>query len=149
MALRLAGLVEDGQLVSHFGMRRHPMGGGGASHAGIDIKAPRGAPVRPAAEGTVIEVSWGQDFGRFVRIRHSDRLETVYAHMTRINKPLVAGQSVSPQDVIGFVGSTGRSTGPHLHFEVRRAGKPIDPMGIKEERKAKPVKAKRAAQAQP
>ncbi len=130
--LRLAGMVEGGVLVSGFGWRReHPMGGGGASHAGIDVRASRGAAVRAAAPGTVAEISWGADFGRFVRIRHSDRLETVYAHLTRVTKPLKVGDEVTPDDVIGHVGSTGKSTGPHLHFEVRRAGKPVDPLGVK------------------
>jgi murein DD-endopeptidase MepM/ murein hydrolase activator NlpD len=136
--LRLANVVEGGQLVSGFGWRNHhPMGGGGASHAGIDIKAPRGTPVRAAAPGTVVEISWGADFGRFVRLRHSDRLETVYAHLTRVIKPLKVGDQVTPDDIIGHVGSTGRSTGPHLHLEVRRNGKPIDPLGIKKARAAK------------
>jgi murein DD-endopeptidase MepM/ murein hydrolase activator NlpD len=144
--LRLAGVVEGGELVSRFGMRKHPMGGGGASHAGIDIKAPRNSPVRPAADGVVVERAWGPDFGRFVRIRHGDRMETVYAHLTRFTKPLEIGQVVTVDDVIGYVGSTGRSTGPHVHFEVRRVGKPIDPLNtkpasVKPERKTKPGKA--------
>jgi murein DD-endopeptidase MepM/ murein hydrolase activator NlpD len=136
--LRLAAVVEGGQLVSGFGWRdRHPMGGGGASHAGIDIKAPRGTPVRAAAPGTIVEISWGSDFGRFVRLKHGERLETVYAHLTRVTKPLKIGDEVTPEDIIGYVGSTGRSTGPHLHLEVRRNGKPIDPLGIKRTRATK------------
>lgn len=144
--LRLAGVVEGGALVSRFGMRNHPMGGGGVSHGGIDIRAPRGTPVHPAAAGTVVEISWGADFGRFVRLRHSERLDTVYAHLTRVSKPLKVGDTVTPEDIIGQVGSTGRSTGPHLHFEVRRAGHPIDPLPkpvrAKPERKPKPAKTK-------
>lgn len=144
--LRLAGVVEGGQLVSRFGMRNHPKGGGGVSHAGIDIKAPRGSPVRPAAAGVVVERSWGADFGRYVRIRHSDRMETVYAHLTRFAKPLEIGQAVTMDDIIGYLGSTGRSTGPHVHFEVRRAGKPIDPLlkpvRAKPERRSKPAGTK-------
>ncbi len=144
--LRLQEVVEGGTLVSGFGWRReHPMGGGGASHAGIDIKAPRGAPVRAAAIGTVVEVAWGPDFGRFVRIRHSSRLETIYAHLTRITRPLKIGDAVTPDDIIGQVGSTGKSTGPHLHFEVRRNGAPIDPLGVKPpSRKAKPAQKRGA-----
>lgn len=140
--LRLAGVVEDGQLVSGFGWRNHhPMGGGGASHAGIDIRAPRGTPVRAAAPGTVVEIAWGSDFVRFVRLKHTDRLETIYAHLTRVTKPMKVGDNVTPDDIIGYVGSTGRSTGPHLHLEVRRNGHPIDPLGIKKARAAKPRKA--------
>lgn len=146
--LNLAGMIDGGVLVSGFGWRReHPMGGGGASHAGIDIKAPRGTPVRPAAAGTVVEVAWGPDFGRFVRIRHSSRLETVYAHLTRVTKPLQIGDVVSADDIIGQVGSTGKSTGPHLHFEVRRNGTPIDPLGVKAPaRKPRPAMGRKSNQ---
>lgn len=136
--LRLATVVEGGQLASGFGWRsHHPMGGGGASHAGIDIKAPRGTPVRAAGPGTVAEISWGSDFGRFVRLKHGERLETIYAHLTRVAKPLKVGDTVTPDDIIGYVGSTGRSTGPHVHLEVRRGGTPIDPLGIKKARATK------------
>ena len=138
LELRLADIVEGGVLVSGFGWRReHPMGGGGAPHAGIDIRAPRGAPVRAAARGTVVEIAWGYDFGRFVRIRHSPRLDTVYAHMTRVTRSLRVGDTVTPDDVIGQVGSTGKSTGPHLHFEVRRSGTPIDPLNLRPSRRMK------------
>jgi murein DD-endopeptidase MepM/ murein hydrolase activator NlpD len=93
-----------------------------------------------------VERSWGADFGRYVRVRHSDRMETVYAHLTRFAKPLEIGQAVTTDEVIGYVGSTGRSTGPHVHFEVRRAGKPIDPLAkpvrAQPERKSKQTKAK-------
>jgi murein DD-endopeptidase MepM/ murein hydrolase activator NlpD len=128
LELRLDRLVAGGELVSGFGWRRHPMGGGGAHHDGIDIKAPRGAPVRAAAPGTVAEIAWGSNFGRYVRLRHGDQAETVYAHLSRVPKSLKVGQRVGDDDVIGFVGSTGRSTGPHLHFEVRQNGRPIDPL---------------------
>ena len=126
--LCLARMVEGGEFVSTFGWRRHPMGGGGAHHDGIDIKARRGTAVRAAAEGRVVQVGWGRDFGRYVLIRHEGSFETVYAHLGRVPKTLRAGATVTPDDVIGYVGSTGRSTGPHLHFEVRRDGKPIDPI---------------------
>jgi len=143
LELNLAGMVEGGALVSGFGWRRqHPMGGGGASHAGIDIKAPRGTPVRAAAAGVVVEIAWGADFGRFVRLRHGERLETVYAHLTRVVKPLKVGDVVTADDIIGHVGSTGRSTGPHLHFEVRRNGTPIDPLGRPPPRKSRAAKAR-------
>lgn len=140
--LNLARVVEGGVLVSGFGWRReHPMGGGGASHAGIDIRAPRGTPVRAAAAGVVAEISWGADFGRFVRLRHSERLDTVYAHLRRVTRPLKVGDLMMPEDIIGQVGSTGKSTGPHLHFEVRRNGKPVDPLGVRPPRKSKTATA--------
>ncbi len=72
-----------------------------------------------------------------MRLRHSDRPETVYAHLTRVARPLKVGDSVTPDDVIGHVGLTGRSTVPHLHFELRRAGQPVDPLGVKLARKTK------------
>lgn len=127
LELCLERLVEGGELVSGFGWRRHPMGGGGAHHDGIDVKAPRGTPVRAAWAGTVTRIGWGENFGRFVQIRHGDNLQTVYAHLARVPKTLAVGQGVTEHDVIGFVGSSGRSTGPHLHFEVHREGKPVDP----------------------
>lgn len=140
LELRLARMVMRGEFVSGFGWRRHPMGGGGAHHDGIDIKAPRGAPVRAAAAGIVVHIGWGRAFGRYVRVRHGDDLETLYAHLARVPKSLKAGHRVTPEDVIGFVGSTGRSTGPHLHFEVRRDGKPLDP--LTGEPRRRPIKKK-------
>jgi murein DD-endopeptidase MepM/ murein hydrolase activator NlpD len=128
LALQLDRLAEGGEVVSGFGWRRHPMGGGGAHHDGVDIKARRGAPVRVPWAGTVGKIAWGKNLGRYVVVRHPDGVETVYAHLGRVPRMLKAGQRVTEDEVIGFVGSTGRSTGPHLHFELHRDGKPIDPV---------------------
>lgn len=145
LELRLEHLVEGGELVSRFGWRRHPMGGGGVHHDGIDIKAPHGALVRAAAPGTIVEVARGREFGRFVRIRHAGQFETVYAHLSAVPRGLRMGQAVTADDVIGFVGSTGRSTGPHLHFEVRRSGHAVDPLTGEPRRPATPAKTKKKA----
>ena len=130
LRLHLAPLVEDGQLVSGFGWRRHPMGGGGAYHRGLDIAAPSGTPVRAAASGEVVEAGWQGDYGLMVRIRHSDEVETVYAHLSRLTPQLELGRQVRQDEVIGHVGSTGRATGPHLHFEVRHDGRALDPLAL-------------------
>lgn len=129
--MRLNAMVDGGRLVSGFGWRGgNAMGGRGAYHEGIDIAAPRGTPVRAAAAGTIAEVGRDRGYGRYVRIRHSERIETLYAHLSRSSSAAEIGRRVTPDDVIGYVGSSGRSTGPHLHFEVRRAGSPVDPLAL-------------------
>jgi len=128
--LHVSAVVGGGALISGFGARRHAMGGEGGSHQGIDIAAPLGAPVRAAAPGTIVELGWHGGYGRFVRIRHADHLETAYAHLSRFGKDLKLGSRVNQDEVIGYVGTSGHSTGPHLHYEIRRNGKPIDPLRL-------------------
>lgn len=128
--LHLAPVVEGGRFTSGFGGRRQPLGGGDARHDGIDIAAPEGTPVRAAAGGGIVEIGRLGDYGRFIRIRHSDRLETAYAHLSRFAEGLKVGDAVRRDDVIGYVGSTGRSTSAHLHYEVRLNGKAVDPLGF-------------------
>ncbi|MER3395829.1 MAG: hypothetical protein C4319_03480 [Acidimicrobiia bacterium] len=116
----------DGPLTSGFGPRLHPIAGVVRQHNGIDIGAPYGAPVRAAASGTVIKAGAMGGYGLVVVIDHGNGLSTLYAHQSRI---LVSpGSSISQGAVVGEVGSTGYSTGPHLHFEVRINGEPVDPM---------------------
>lgn len=134
--LRLETLVDGGRLVSGVGWRGNRMGGGGAYHEGLDIAAPRGAPVHPAAGGTVAELGRDRGYGRYVRIRHGYGLETFYAHLSQYGGEMAPGRQVTTRDVIGHVGSTGRSSGPHLHFEVRRFGRPIDPLSVTKARVA-------------
>ncbi|HEX7008008.1 MAG TPA: M23 family metallopeptidase [Alphaproteobacteria bacterium] len=126
--LHLASLVENGLLVSSFG-RRHAMGGG-RYHRGLDIAAPSGTPVRAAASGTVVEAGWNGDFGLMIRIRHSAEIETVYAHLSRLAPHLRTGRQVRQDEIIGHVGATGRASGPHLHFEIRRDGRALDPLAL-------------------
>ncbi|TKT79403.1 M23 family metallopeptidase [Aquamicrobium sp. LC103] len=111
---------------STFGIRRDPLIGAPAMHAGMDFRATTGTPVLAAGAGKVIRAGWNGGYGRMVEVEHGDGFTTRYAHMSRIG--VKAGESVSTGDVLGKVGSTGRSTGPHLHYEVRRNGEPLDPV---------------------
>jgi len=117
-----------GRVLSGFGYRRNPMWGGSQYHTGIDIGASYGEPVRSADNGEVIFSGWWDGYGKAVVLDHGGGVSTVYGHMSRIY--VEAGQKMEKGQVIGLVGSTGFSTGPHLHFEVRRNGKPVDPMGF-------------------
>jgi murein DD-endopeptidase MepM/ murein hydrolase activator NlpD len=110
---------------SGFGYRADPFDGEGAFHAGLDFKAPMGAPVFAAAWGRVAFVGQRNGYGNVVEIDHGNGLLTRYAHMSAFRTR--AGQPVRAGEVIGAVGSTGRSTGPHLHFEVRLNGQPVNP----------------------
>jgi murein DD-endopeptidase MepM/ murein hydrolase activator NlpD len=96
-------------------------------HEGIDIGAPYGAPIYAAASGTVIYCGWESGYGNLTVIDHGGNLATAYGHQSSI--VVACGQQVTQGQVIGYVGSTGHSTGPHLHFEVRINGAPVDPMG--------------------
>jgi murein DD-endopeptidase MepM/ murein hydrolase activator NlpD len=112
-------------LTSGFGMRSHPLTGAARLHAGIDLGAPAGTPIRAAAAGAVAHAGAMGGYGTTVDVRHADGTTTRYAHQSQA---LVrGGQRVAAGQVIGLVGSTGASTGPHLHFEVRTAAGPIDP----------------------
>jgi murein DD-endopeptidase MepM/ murein hydrolase activator NlpD len=113
-------------LTSSYGMRTHPVLGGRRDHKGIDLSAPTGTPVYATADGIVGRADWYSSYGLFVSIGHGGELETRYAHLSRLT--VAAGQSVRKGDVIGYVGSTGRSTGPHLHYEVRVGGEAVNPL---------------------
>jgi len=115
-----------GRIVSRFGYRRHPLWGGFSMHTGIDIAAPYGKPIASADSGEVIYSGWWDGYGKAVVIDHGRGYTTVYGHMSRIY--MQTGQKVDKNQVIGLVGSTGFSTGPHLHFEIRYNGKPVDPL---------------------
>ncbi len=115
-----------GPVTSPFGPRRRPTAGASSNHKGIDIGAPMGAPVYAADSGSVVFTGVNDGFGNQVRIRHSATLETWYNHLSAFKVP--KGAQVAKGQVIAAVGSTGVSTGPHLHFEVRENGVPVDPM---------------------
>lgn len=119
-------LPVEGRLTSKFGYRKHPMGGGKSFHPGIDIAAPLGTPVRAACGGKVIFAGWLKLGGGTIFLRHSDGFETRYLHLSKIE--VKRGQRVTQGQIIGKVGSTGRSTGPHLHFEIRKRGIPLGPL---------------------
>jgi murein DD-endopeptidase MepM/ murein hydrolase activator NlpD len=119
-------LVTGGVVTSTFGMRRHPITGRRSLHKGIDISGKHGSDIVAMADGLVIFSGRKSGYGKIVEIRHADGLETRYAHNSR--NLVSEGDLVTKGQVIAKLGSTGRSTGPHVHFEVRRGGKAIDPM---------------------
>ena len=112
-------------MTSGFGMRRHPILGTGRLHAGVDLAAGMGSPIVAPADGVVSTANWQGGYGLLVAIDHGGGLQTRYGHMSRLN--VYPGQVVRRGDVIGNVGSTGLSTGPHLHYEMRRNGVAINP----------------------
>lgn len=118
--------VEGASLTSSFGMRWHPVLGGRRAHKGVDLAEPTGTPVHATADGVVSRADWFSGYGLYVSLEHGGNIETRYGHMSRLN--VAAGQTVHKGDVIGYVGSTGRSTGPHLHYEVRIAGTAVSPI---------------------
>jgi murein DD-endopeptidase MepM/ murein hydrolase activator NlpD len=126
--INVASVVDGGLLTGRFGERRGSMGGGRGRHTGIDVSAPAGTPVRAAAAGRVVEAGRHGAYGRLVRIRHSPHLETAYAHLSRFADQVGPGRWVNQGEVIGHVGTSGRTTGPHLHFELIRFGRPVDPL---------------------
>jgi len=112
-------------LSSAFGWRRNPVTGRYAMHDGIDLAAPKGTPVKAASGGIVVKAGRERGYGNVVEIDHGNGLSTLYAHASRIK--VKVGQLVGKGQTIALVGATGRATGPHLHFEVRMAGHPLDP----------------------
>lgn len=119
--------VTDGfRFTSGFGVRRDPKGWGRRMHAGVDLAGPVGTPIHAAADGVIVDAGRESGYGNVVRIRHEFGFETVYAHMSKIR--VSEGQKVSRGERIGDMGSTGRSTGSHLHYEVHVNGQPVNPM---------------------
>jgi murein DD-endopeptidase MepM/ murein hydrolase activator NlpD len=117
----------EGLLTSPFGERDHAMGGGSAQfHAGLDVAVPSGTPVRAAQEGIVVFAGYNGAYGKVVKLDHEHGLSTLYAHNSRL--VVHVGQKVKVGQVICLSGNTGRSTGPHVHFEVHKDGWPVDPL---------------------
>jgi murein DD-endopeptidase MepM/ murein hydrolase activator NlpD len=119
--------LDGARVSSGFGMRSHPILGFTRLHRGTDFAAPTGTPVYAAAHGTVIAARYERGYGRIVRLRHASGVETRYAHLSRFARGIAPGRQVRQGDAIGAVGSTGLSTGPHLHYEVIVQGRPVDP----------------------
>jgi murein DD-endopeptidase MepM/ murein hydrolase activator NlpD len=116
----------DGKLIGSFGKRSDPFSGEQTWHFGVDLSAPIGSPIRAAADGTVVEASYtGGGFGRLVVIDHGEGVRTFYAHLSRID--VIAGQEIRRGEVVGALGRSGRTTAPHLHYEVRLGGQPVNP----------------------
>ncbi|MGH6914217.1 MAG: M23 family metallopeptidase, partial [Geminicoccales bacterium] len=123
--------VDGARLSSRFGMRRHPILGYTRMHQGVDFAAPSGTPIYAAGNGRVVEARRNGGYGNYVEIRHNSEYSTAYAHLSRFAKGMSPGRRVTQGQVIGYVGTTGRSTGPHLHFEVRKHGSQINPLKLK------------------
>ncbi|MEP4052792.1 MAG: M23 family metallopeptidase [Litorimonas sp.] len=119
--------VNGARLSSSFGRRKHPILGYRKMHAGVDFAAPRGTPILAAGSGTVERANRYGSFGNYIRIRHTDGYKTAYAHLQKFARGVKSGAYVKQDQVIGYVGTTGRSTGPHLHYEVIHNGKKINP----------------------
>jgi len=115
-----------GRLLSHFGDRQDPFSGEGAFHSGVDISAPLGTSIRATADGVVEHAEWASGgYGKLVVIDHGNGIQTWYAHLSGFE--VVPGQEIRRGDILGYSGATGRATSPHLHFEVRRKGNPVNP----------------------
>lgn len=121
--------VNGARLTSNFGMRRHPVLGYSKMHTGVDFGAPVGTPILAAGDGVVTRASYFGAYGNTVDVDHGGGWSTRYAHASRFAAGLGVGDRVKQGDVIALVGNTGRSTGPHLHYEIRRDGAPINPQG--------------------
>ena len=119
--------LSSARLTSSFGYRTHPLHGGSRMHAGVDLAAPTGTPVQATADGVVTSAGWRGGYGILVSLGHGGGVQTRYAHLSAI--AVRPGTSVRAGDVIGYVGSTGNSTGPHLHYELRVNGQAVNPMG--------------------
>jgi murein DD-endopeptidase MepM/ murein hydrolase activator NlpD len=123
--------VGNGIMRSGFGFRRHPILGATKMHTGVDWSAPTGTPIYASGNGTIDRVGWESGYGKYIRIRHTNGYETAYGHMTAFARGMEPGVRVRQGQVIGFVGSTGLSTGPHVHYEIMVNGRFVDPMRIR------------------
>ena len=123
--------INGARISSGFGKRRHPVLGYNKMHRGVDFAAPRGTPIYAAGSGVIEVAKYYGSYGNYVQIRHRNSYKTVYAHMSRIASGLARGRTVQQGQIIGYVGSTGRSTGPHLHYEIHYNGKSINPAKLK------------------
>lgn len=118
--------LHDARMTSDYGTRTHPVLKRRMGHKGVDLAAATGTPIYATADGYVSKAEPFSSYGNYVSIEHGARIQTRYAHMSRI--AVAEGSRVKKGDIIGYVGSTGRSTGPHLHYEVRIAGQAVNPV---------------------
>jgi murein DD-endopeptidase MepM/ murein hydrolase activator NlpD len=123
--------INGARLSSSYGMRKHPILGFNKKHNGTDFAAPSGTPIMASGSGTVTRARWCGGGGNCVKIRHNSTYETIYAHMKNFAKGIKEGRKVSQGQIIGYVGSTGMSTGPHLHYEVVLNGKKVNSQKLK------------------
>ena len=123
--------IDGARLSSTYGMRKHPILGYNKMHRGIDFAAPTGTPVYAGGNGVIEFAGNNGSYGKYIRIRHNNEYKTAYAHLNGFNKGISKGVRVNQGQVIGFVGSTGRSTGPHLHYEIIYQNEQINPLKLK------------------
>jgi len=123
--------VGAGEMRSGFGVRKHPVLGYTRAHTGVDWAAPMGTPIYASGNGTIEKMGWEGGYGRYIRMRHANGYETAYGHMSAFAKGINVGKNVRQGQIIGFVGSTGLSTGPHLHYEIIINTRFVDPMKVK------------------
>ena len=123
--------LDGARLSSSFGMRKHPISGFNKMHKGVDFAAPKGTPIYAGGNGVIEYIGRNGGYGNYIRIRHNNNYKTAYAHLSSFKKGISKGTRVNQGDVIGFVGSTGVSTGPHLHYEIIFNNKQINPMKLK------------------
>ena len=135
----LASPMPYSRRTSGFGMREHPILHTQRAHLGVDYAAPIGTPVMSVADGVVVESGYQGAFGNMVIVQHNARQSTVYAHLSRMN--VTRGQTIKQGDIVGAVGTTGLSTGPHLHFEFRINGRHVDPLTLAQQGSAEPISA--------
>ena len=122
--------ISGARLSSSYGMRKHPISGYNRMHKGVDFAAPTGTPIIAAGSGVVTRSGWNGSYGRYIRIRHNSTYDTAYAHMSRIARGITPGARVEQGQIIGYVGSTGRSTGPHLHYEILVNNRKVNPLTV-------------------
>ena len=123
--------VQGARLSSKFGVRKHPILGYSKMHRGVDFAAKRGTPIMAAGDGRVTFAGRNGSFGRFIEIKHLNNFKTRYAHLYKFSKGLKKGKVVKQGDIIGYVGTSGRSTGPHLHYEVKHKNRTINPIKLR------------------
>ena len=123
--------INGARLSSSFGMRKHPIDGFNKMHRGTDFAAPKGTPIMASGNGIIKKASWCGGGGNCVKIRHNSTYQTIYAHMSKFARGIKSGVRVKQGQIIGYVGSTGKSTGPHLHYEVIVNGKKVNSQKLK------------------
>ena len=123
--------IDGARLSSRYGKRRHPILGYSKMHKGVDFAAPKGVPIMAAGDGVIEYIGRNGAYGKYIRIRHNSVYKTAYAHLSRFRKGLRKRHRVKQGSTIGYVGSTGRSTGPHLHYEVIKHGRQTNPMSVR------------------
>ena len=121
--------IDGARISSGFGRRKHPILGYNVAHRGVDFAAPKGTPIYAAGNGTIEIKGRKGAYGKYILIRHANGFKTAYAHLSKFKK--IPGGRVKQGRIIGYVGSTGRSTGPHLHYEILKNGKRINPQKLK------------------